>query len=551
MAESAIVLRHLTFCYPGAPRAALRDISLTLPAGAFALVIGPSGAGKSTLLRCLNGLTPHFSGGDMSGSIRVDGLDPVRATPRVMSRRVGFVFQDPEAQFTMDIVEDEIAFALENAAMPAVDMRMRVEESLDLLELAPLRRRRLITLSGGEQQRVAIASALAWHPRILVLDEPTSQLDPKSAEDVLQALVRLNCDLGLTVVLAEHRLERVLPYADSMIYLPEDLGEVVSGPPRAVLERAAIAPPLVRLARVLRWSPLPLSVKEGGQLARANGAGNAGGRSACAWRETSMNRRDVTANSHPAPAVQVRGVEAGYGESVVLRGVSFDLRAGEIAVLMGRNGSGKTTLLKSIVGLARLNRGQVLSCGEPIAGRSVASVCRQIGYLPQDPNTLLFADTVEDELRVTLRNHALPADDTAITSLLERLGLGGKRRAHPRDLSSGERQRVALAAIAVTRPHTLLLDEPTRGLDYTAKDALAALLRAWRNEGMAILVVSHDVEMAALIADRVMILSQGEIIADGDPRRVIADSPLFAPQVARVFPGRGWLTVEDAVQGLV
>jgi energy-coupling factor transport system ATP-binding protein len=543
MAEPAVAFSHLTFRYPGAARAALRDVSLAVNAGAFALVVGASGAGKSTLLRCLNGLTPHFSGGDMSGTIRVDGADPVRATPRLMSRRVGFVFQDPEAQFTMDIVEDEIAFALENSAMPALDMRMRVEESLDLLELAPLRRRRLITLSGGEQQRVAIASALALRPRILALDEPTSQLDPKSAEDVLQALVRLNGDLGLTILLAEHRLERVLPYADSLICLPDGAGEVVSGPPRLMLERAASAPPLVRLARALRWTPLPLSVKEGAQLARASGAGTR--------PESRGNTRNEAARSRREPAIQVQRVEAGYGESAVLRGVSFDLRAGETAVLMGRNGSGKTTLLKSIVGLVKLRRGQVLADGEPVAGRSVASVCRRIGYLPQDPNALLFADTVEDELRITLRNHGLPADDAAIASLLERLGLAGMRRAYPRDLSGGERQRVALAAIAVTRPRALLLDEPTRGLDYAAKDALAALLRAWRDEGMAVLVVSHDVEMAALIADRVMIMSQGEIIADGDPRRVMADSPLFAPQVARVFPGRGWLTVEDALQGLV
>ncbi len=542
MNDNIIELRHVTFAWPGAARPALRDVSLNVRAGSFALVVGASGAGKSTLLRCLNGLIPHFSGGELNGQLRVDGLNPALAAPRQMSRRIGFVFQDPEAQFTMDTVEDEIAFALENAALSPADMRMRVEESLDLLELAPLRERRLVTLSGGERQRVAIASALALRPRILALDEPTSQLDPKSAEDVLQALVRLNSDLGLTIVLVEHRLERVLPFVDTIIHLPGAAGEgVEDGPPRQALERIVCVPPLVRLAKALGWSPLPLSVKEGVQRAGAL----AGGAKPAPARQT-----DRASGAARAPVVQVREAEAGYGATPVLRGVSLDLRAGEIAVLMGRNGSGKTTLLKSIVGLIKLRRGQALVCGERTAGRSVASVCRQAGYLPQDPNALLFADTVEDELRVTLMNHGLPPRDAAIHAVLDQLGLADKARAYPRDLSAGERQRVALAAIAITHPAALLLDEPTRGLDYAAKDALAQLLRQWRDEGMAILVVSHDVEMAALIADRVMIMSQGEIIAEGNPARVMADSPLFAPQIARVFPGRGWLTAEDALREL-
>jgi energy-coupling factor transporter ATP-binding protein EcfA2 len=222
-----ITFEHVTYTYPEGARPALQDVNLCLPEGMFSLIIGPSGAGKSTLLRCINGLVPHFSGGALQGNIVVFGLDPVQATPQVISHHVGFVFQDPEAQFVMDQVEDEIAFALENAAMPRQEMRVRVEEALDLLDLAALRDRRLDTLSGGERQRVAIAAALALHPQVLVLDEPTSQLDPKSAEDVLHSLARLNSDLGLTIVLVEHRLERVLPFTDHLVYLSET-GTVVA-----------------------------------------------------------------------------------------------------------------------------------------------------------------------------------------------------------------------------------------------------------------------------------------------------------------------------------
>ncbi|MFO7633649.1 MAG: ATP-binding cassette domain-containing protein [Caldilinea sp.] len=570
-----IRLEHLTYTYPGAVAPALNDISLDLPEGQLILLIGPSGAGKSTLLRCINGLVPHFSGGALHGNVRVQGLDPVTATPRILSRHVGFVFQDPEAQFVTDRVEDEIAFALENAAMPPQEMRVRVEETLDLLDLTPLRDRPLKNLSGGERQRVAIAAALALRPSILVLDEPTSQLDPKSAEDVLNSLVRLNNDLGLTVILAEHRLERVLPYVDSIIYLPAtgggDGSPVIFDDARSVMGEVDLAPPLVMVGKALGWHPLPLTIKEGLRFSRS-------------WLaeqrrtvDALPRRRRLIARSGE-PFVRACGVRVRYGSQEVLRGVDFDLWPGEIVVLMGRNGAGKTTLLRSLVGLMRPQAGEIRVDGKANAGREVADICRQIGYLPQDPNTLLFAESVREELMVTLRNHGMANGDRrseigdleiggvggsatnvnlqspishspngSITDLLSRLRLLDKADAYPRDLSVGERQRVALAAITVTRPGALLLDEPTRGLDYAAKRELERLLHEWRDDGMAILVVTHDVELAAAIADRVVLMSQGEVIAEGAPAEVMATSPLFAPQIAKLFPETGWLTAEDVI----
>src|SRR5690606_32308693 len=268
------------------------------------LLIGASGSGKSTLLRCLNGLVPHFSGGTLHGSVRVNGLDPVAATPQVMSRHVGFVFQDPEAQFVMDRVEDEIAFALENAAMPPQEMRVRVEETLDLLDLTPLRDRPLKTLSGGERQRVAIAAALALRPSILVLDEPTSQLDPKSAEDVLNSLVRLNHDLGLTVILAEHRLERVLPFVDSVIYLPEDGSAPIYADPRTVMQSIEPDPQLVQVGKALAWQPLPLTIKEGLRFSRGWLAEH---------RPAAGVQHRRAGNAVAVPFVEARGVQVRYG----------------------------------------------------------------------------------------------------------------------------------------------------------------------------------------------------------------------------------------------
>ncbi|NNJ09887.1 energy-coupling factor ABC transporter ATP-binding protein [Chloroflexales bacterium ZM16-3] len=529
-----ISIDRLSYSYPDHEDRCLDEVSLSIPAGSFTLIIGPSGSGKSTLLRCINGLVPHFSGGEIAGTVRVLGHDPIALGPRVMSRHVGMVFQSPEAQFVLDRVEDEIAFALEHAGLPREEMRLRVEEVLDLLDLARLRDRELHTLSGGERQRVAIASALALRPAVLALDEPTSQLDPQSAEEVLQALVRLNGDLGLTIVLVEHRVERVLPFADQVIAL-DDIGGAISGPPRAVLSQVTDSPPVVMVGRAYGWEPLPLSVKEARRFASA-----------------------VAPTPRPAPPVapprsdpaylEVVGLEAGYGSAPVLTDISLTIWPGEIAVLMGRNGVGKSTLLRCIVGLLRPRRGSVRIAGRSALGRPVAAISREMACLPQESDSLLFADSVADELRSTLHNHG-QAEHGQVAELLGQLGMSAMAERYPRDLSVGERQRVALGAITVTRPGGLLLDEPTRGLDYAAKAGLAALLRQWRNAGAAILLVTHDVEFVATVADRVLVLGRGGLVAQGTPQAVLSSSPLFAPQVARLFPGSGWLTAEDALAG--
>jgi len=530
-----IEIDQLTYTYPGASAPALADLTLRVTEGEFVLVTGPSGAGKSTLLRCLNGLVPHFAGGVVGGRVTVAGHDPIAEGPQVLSRVVGFVFQDPQAQFVLDRVEDEIAFGLENEAIPPAEMRVRVEEALHLLDLAPLRDCALDTLSGGERQRVAIAAALAFHPRVLVLDEPTSQLDPQSAEGVLQTLVRLNRDLGLTIVLAEHRLERVLPYTDRLVYLPGNSGKVLDGPPRRVLQQMELTPPLVTLGKVLGWNPLPLTIKEGRAFAAS-------------IQTPAASQRPMKPKE--GQRLLVRDLHFAYDGADTLRGIDLDIAPGELVALMGRNGSGKTTLLKCIVGLLRPRQGQITLDGQSIAGGNTAETCRHVGYLPQEPDAMLFADTVMDELQVTLHNHGLQnAPPIAPIDLLARLRLDGSAAAYPRDLSAGQRQRVALGAVTVTRPGLLLLDEPTRGLDYWLKRQLVALLREWQGEGASVVLVTHDVELVAQAADRVVILSQGQVIADDAPQ-VLTASPLFAPQVARLFPGSGWLVAEDAVSGL-
>lgn len=534
--QHAIALHNVTYSYPGAGKAALESFSLNVEDGEFLLVTGASGAGKSTLLRLFNGLVPHFYGGHLSGSIRVGGRDPVEVGPGDMSDTVGLVFQDPEAQFVAEIVEDEVAFSLENAGLPVGQMRKRVEEVLNAVGIEHLRGRRVSTLSGGEQQRVAIASVLALHPSILVLDEPTSQLDPQSAEEVLDSLLKLNKDLGLTIVLSEHRLERVVQHADRILYV-EPGSEPVIGPPREVLAEIPLAPPLAQVGKLLGWKPLPLTIKEGRRFVSSLG---------------------LRHGAHPAPdgpsspgaaehslAISVEGVSFGYGSRTVLRDLDLVFRAGEITAVMGRNGSGKTTLLKLAMGLLKPGRGRVETLGRDTRSASLDEMSRVIGYVPQQPDVLLFADSVRGEIDFTRRVHGLPADGAG---LLLKLGLMPYVASDPRDLSVGERQRVALAAVLAADPQVLLLDEPTRGLDYLQKAALTRILDDLRDDGRTVVMATHDVELAAHLADRVVLLGDGEIVADGPAREVMSGSLVFSSQVSKLFRDPAFVTVEDVTR---
>ena len=541
-----IRLDNLTYSYPESSGPALAAVTLEIAEGEFLLVTGPSGSGKSTLLRCLNGLVPHFYGGTLAGRIEVCGHDPIAEGPREMSRVVGLVFQDPEAQCVAATVEDELAFAMENHGLPLATMRKRIEEVLGPLGIAHLRGRRLETLSSGERQRVAIGAVLTLQPRLLVLDEPTSQLDPQGAEEVLDALLRLNRDLGLTVVLSEHRLERVIGHADRMLYLPGPGRPALLGTPREVLAQMEWVPPLVALGKALGWQPLPLTVREARRFV-AQGTEGEEGWSPAGTHPANVRTFDLGLPSaaKPAPAVHITHLSFSYNGHPALRDVNIGVGYGEVLALMGPNGAGKTTLLKQIVGLLRPQGGQVEVGGLDTRRVPLERIIEQVGYVPQNPNTLLFADTVREELDFTLRQHGRPAGDYG--DLTRLLGLEEYLGRYPRDLSVGERQRVALAAILVARPKVILLDEPTRGLDYGQKEALVAFLRRQRAEGQAIVVATHDVELAARCADRVVLLSAGEVLVDGPVRQVMTGSLAFSSQVNRLYRDARYLTVEDVL----
>lgn len=501
---SAVSWRDVRFTQPDGTTA-LDGIDLEVDEGDLVLVLGASGSGKSTLCRTVNGLVPHSSGGRFGGQVVVAGRDTRGHRPRDLADVVGFVHQDPEAQFVVDHVESDLAFVLENLGTAPDAMRRRIEEALDALGIAHLRDRSPTTLSGGERQRAAIAGALAAAPSVLVLDEPTSELDPQGADDVLAAVDRLRDDLGTTVVLAEHRLERAGPLADLAVVLAD--GRIdARGSVRDVLGSYAGAPPVTQIGRLLGWDPPPLTVREARRLART----------------TVVPTHPTQPAATPGePLVDAVGLGVGHGRQTVLHDLDVTVGRGEVVALLGRNGSGKTTLLRSFAGLH-----------QPTSGR--LAVTGTTGYVPQDPNALLFAATVEAELRQTLALQGRrPGHE--IDDWLTRLGLVHLRDRHPRSLSAGQRQRVAVAAVAVGGADLLLLDEPTRGIDPPSAAALEAALAEHCEGGGAAIMATHDVELAARVATRVIVLGDGDIVADGPAAGVLAGS-LFAPQVLRVFP---------------
>ncbi len=535
---------HVTFTYDEAPEPALRDVDLHIPAGELWLVIGETGSGKSTLLQAINGLVPHFTGGELLGSVEVDGLATSTHPPRELAGIVGMVGQDPDAGFVTDVVEDELAYTMENLGVAPAVMRRRVEDVLDLLNLHPLRTRALASLSSGQKQRVAIGSALTASPRVLVLDEPTSALDPGAAEEVLAALTRLVHDLGITVVTAEHRLERVLQYADRVAVV--EGGRVSVASPAEAMVGASVVPPVVALGRAVGWSPLPLSVRDARRLADGLRSRLPVG-PAVPPRHASDGDPDVV----PLPGAVVASTTrlgARYGSVVALRDVSLDVRAGEVLAVMGRNGAGKSTLLAHLAGLREPTDGKVTIDGQVPHRLKAKDLVRRVALVPADPGMLLYAETIDAECRGADRDSALEPGTTR--AAVERIVPGLDPAAHPRDVSEGQRLGVALGVVLAPAPPLVLLDEPTRGLDYVAKARLVEILRELSASGHAVVMATHDVELVAEVAGRVVVLADGEVVADGPAREVVCHSPIFAPQVAKVLAPDEWLTVAEVEAAL-
>ena len=515
-----IKFQNVSLIYPTSQKTILDKLNFEIGEGEFVLLIGETGIGKSSVLRLINGLVPHHTGGILAGNVEVGGFSTRNVRPGELAELIGIVGQNPINGFVTDLVEDELAFSMESLNLSNEVMRKRIEEVLDLLSLAPIRDRKIATLSGGEQQRVAIASAMVLHPRILVLDEPTSALDPVAAEEVLAILQRLVHDLGITVIIAEHRLERVIGYVDTVIEIGTD-GSTRIGKPEEILKDSKIAPPIVKLARALKLPKISLSVRD-------------------LRKETDSIREKGADVNHRHEVlgrefVKTESLSVNYGSKVALSPINLSVRGGEIVALMGRNGAGKSSLIKSLLGVIE-HKG------------SIKKNMNRVGYIPQDANDLLYHQSVKNECDQTDKDHALPTGTTL--KLLNKLVPNIKEHVHPRDLSEGQRLALVLAIVLAPDPDFLILDEPTRGLDYSAKELLIRELVARSEKGAAVLIATHDVELVAELATRIVILADGDLVADGPTLDVLLASPAFAPQVTKVMSPRKWLTVSDVLKAI-
>ncbi len=542
MSSPILSVESLTYHYPGAERPALADVSIEIAPGELCLLAGLSGHGKSTLLRAAGGLVPHFHGGRFAGRVTLAGLDTREHGPGSLGMVAGLVFQDPETQLVMSSVRGELALALETRGHSSAAVARGVEEVALALGIDHLLDRRTHQLSGGEQQRVALAAALAGRPPVLLLDEPTSQLDPVAGDELIGLLRRLNQEWDTTIVLAEHRLERCLAYADRVIALRD--GRVAhDGDARAFLEWAAgespaLQTPGARLLALAGLGPAPVGVKQARATLRRHQLLPADGATAQALAIASSppatgptrtaGRR--LRRSKRAPALHLRGVwhELHRGPAI-LRGVELRIDAGESLVLMGRNGAGKSTVLRHAAGLLEPTRGRIERGG-------------RVALLLQNPGDYFLHDRLDRE---------------ASPQALADAGLAGMHERNPRDLSGGERQRLALAIVTDTHQHggqaaepaVLALDEPTRGMDRLAKAELAIDLRRRADRGQAVIVATHDPEFACACASRAVLLADGRVIADGPAAELLAGGWYFATETARILGGAGGvLTPEQGAE---
>lgn len=530
-----IRLENISFDYEN--KSVHKNINMQIAEGQLVLIVGPTGCGKTTLLGIINGLVPHFTGGTLSGLVSVNQNYSHEMSGQEWSRLVATVSQNPDDTFVAQTVEDEIVFGMETHGFEPAAMRQRLEEVIDLLGLHGIRNRELATLSGGEKQRVAIASALTLEPKVLLLDEPTSALDPVASDEILSALHRLVQDLGITVLISEHRIERILQHADLVLILNQDQQPQLFSPAESVFHLQH-KPAITQLAELAGITQSPLTVRE-------------------LRKSIEPLRQMLTDKTPPLRLVHNREVEPNLvavnlnvnkEKTEVLREISFTCTPGTITALMGRNGSGKTTLLHTLMGDNLPENGFVQISEKNPANLSGKDLLQTVSIIPQNPSDLFLCDRVADECKLSdkLRNTALGTT----RSLLALISPNVEDNQHPRDLSEGQRLGLALAITLAGSPKALLLDEPTRGLDAHGKSELLMLLKKCVIAGQTVVLATHDVELVAEIANQVIVLSDGKIVANGPTSEILTNSNSFSPITARALAPDGWLSVNDVRSAL-
>lgn len=521
-----IALKDATFSYSGSERPALSRVNISFEAGEFALVCGSTGSGKSTLLRLLNGLAPHFTGGSFSGQLLMDGIGKTGSLPHDLAFDVGFVNQQPESSFVSDTVEEEIVYGMEQLGFTVETMAHSLERVAKLTGIYELLKSPLAWLSGGQQQRVAIAAALAAGQRILLLDEPTSALDPQAASEVIGLLERLSHEEGITVILVEHRIERVIEVVDSIVVVAQD-GLVTKGGTEQ-FNSYHLVPPLIELATKLKWQPIPLSITEAKER----------------WSLSNIevplaNRKEIKKDE----ALVASNIKVSYSNKIAVDIERLSVSNGEVLGVIGPNGSGKSSLLWALQGSIHSSSGEVWTeYGDPRTMSVEERLC-VVTLIPQRASDLLFLPSLGAELSES--DNFLKAAEPVTSKIFEDLAGRIDPRIHPRDLSAGQQLALVVSLQLSKGAGIVLLDEPTRGLDYQAKKALARQLKKLAGQGKAVILASHDVEFVALVADRVVELESGKLVSDSATQDAIGNKSKHPTQIASIVDRAGVLTIDD------
>ncbi len=527
MADPIIHIEHLSYTYPSETKA-LTDVSLDVNPGEYLAIVGANGAGKTTLCMFLNGVIPNVVGGRVSGTVHVCGMDTFEHHVYDIAQNVGLVLQDPESQLFSADVRSEIAFAAENRGVPREEIIARMRDVLKIVRLEELASRLSDELSGGQKQRLAIAANLIVRPKILVADEPTSQLDPIGKEEVFATLSSLNKDYGMTVVIASHDVDEIERYADRVIVL--DHGSIIlEGPPEVVfrevetLDRLYVhVPDLARLSKTLHINgghPLSLSVPEAAVQIKEwlcrPGAPAIQDTPAPAVLAAAVETKAI---AHDDMAVEVKEVTYAYPgtSSPAISNISFNVPKGQFVGIIGQNGGGKTTIMKCLVGLIKPSHGEIRLAGKPLAGQKVGDIATQIGLILQNPDTQLFCMSVEEEIRFGLENLGLEPEeiDRRTEEALKITGLGNYRTLYPFKLSLGDRRKVAVASIVAMRPQVLIFDEPLTGQDYKGRYELVNLAAELHQAGHTVIMISHDMELVARYTQRTLVVGKGQLLLD-------------------------------------
>ncbi|MCS7283366.1 MAG: energy-coupling factor transporter ATPase [Anaerolineae bacterium] len=551
----AISIQDLSFTYAETTRPALRHINGEVEEGTYVVVMGHEGAGKSTLCCSLNALVPRFFRGEYSGRVLVQGIEVARARVAEMSRRVGLVLQDFEAQLFSTSVELEVAFGPENLRLPRDEIERRIDRYLRFVGLAEMRRREPASLSGGQKQRLAIASVLALEPPVLVMDEPTTDLDPIGREEVLSVADLLRQERR-TLLVVDHDPETAVD-ADQVWLMRE--GEVIAqGPPREVLTDLALLescgvqpPPTVALFQALGWPGQPLTVEEAIALIREHGLAH----------PRPLEAPTAPPNGRPV-ILELRDVDYVYSTRAVeaLKGVNLQIREGEFLAIVGQNGSGKTTLAKHLNGLLKPTRGEVLFRGRPLGEIRRTEMARHVGYVFQNPDHQIFSNTVREEVGFSLRMAGMDPRtiEERVAEALAVVGLSGYEDQVPFTLTKGERQRVAVASVLAAQPQVIILDEPTTGLDYRHQRSMMEMLRGLHRRGHTVIIITHSMWVAAEYAERVVVMKEGRILLDAPTRAafaqegILAEASLRPPPLLRLgnWLGTSGLTLDAMVEEL-